>query len=180
MISIYKLYSPSNPHLIYIGSTQQSLYNRFGGHMRDTDQFIQGHRNFRSSCRLMMKTDCQIIELEKCEEKDRLQREQIYMIIAKLIYKKNCINQRWAIPLSISFHTNRWTNRKKQESLTEFKKWKSEADKKYREGSHRREKARNDPNKLENNRKRREKARLKKLEAQQLNRSTNNVQTNNF
>jgi|TARA_R110000744_G_C19187893_1_gene543523 hypothetical protein len=130
MIKIYKLYSPSNPHLIYIGSTEK-LNERKSGHVRDTHQFIQGHRNFRSSCRLAMKEDCEIIELEKCEEKDRYQREQIYMIIAKLIYKQGYINQRWAIPLSGNYHTK---NYMKNCNPIIFKERKAINDKKYREG----------------------------------------------
>jgi len=168
MISIYKLYSPSNPHLIYIGSTQQLINDRKRSHKNDAKSFIHHGNKFRSGCRLIMKDDCEIIELEKCEKKDREKREQIYMIIAKLMYKKNCINYRWAIPLSDSFHTRRYMEKRLLDDPIAFKKWKSDNDKKYREGPKResileRKKLYHSNNKEEINRKRRERAKQKIL-----------------
>ena len=163
MISIYKLYSPSNPHLIYIGSTKNKLNYRKQHHKQDAKSFIYKGDKFRSGCRLIMKDDCEIIGLELCEEKDREKREQIYIIIAKLMYKKNCINQRWAIPLSATFHTRRYIEKRLLDDPIAFKKWKSDNDKKYREGPHResileKKKLFHSNNKEEINRKRRERA----------------------
>ena len=166
MISIYKLYSPSNPHLIYIGSTKNKLIYRKYYHKKDAKSFVHKCGVFRSGCRLIMKKDCEIIELEKCEAKDRKQREQIYIIIAKLMYKKNCINHRWAIPLSDSFKTRRYIEKRLLEDPVAYKKWKSDNDKKYREGPKRelileRKKLYHSNNKEEINRKKRERAKQK-------------------
>ena len=134
---IYKISSKKYPSLIYIGSTIQSLNSRLCNHKREAREFIAERRNFRSSCRLVRKDDVKIEVLESCPEEDRLYREQLYMIMAKLIYKKGCINKRWAIPLSKLYHVNKYEKRKKEEDLEAWKKTIAENNKKYREGKHR-------------------------------------------
>tara|TARA_R110002126_G_scaffold146295_1_gene292282 strand:+ start:174 stop:767 length:594 start_codon:yes stop_codon:yes gene_type:complete len=134
---IYKLSSKKYPSLIYIGSTILSLNNRLGNHKREAREFIAQRRVFRSSCRLAIKDDVMIQVLESCPEEDRLYREQLYMIMAKLIYKKGYTNKRWAIPLSTLYHVNNYNKRKKEENPEDWKKNKAENNKRYREGKHR-------------------------------------------
>jgi len=134
---IYKISSKKYPSLIYIGSTIQSLNSRLCNHKREAREFIAQRRDFISSCRLARKDDVRIEVFESCPEEDRYYREQLYMIMAKLIYKKGCINKKWAVPLSASYHNNNYNKRKKEEDLEAWKKNKAEKDKRYREGKHR-------------------------------------------
>ena len=103
MINIYKLYSPSNPHLIYIGSTSNTLKKRKSSHIGKWNLFNKGSKNYCNSFRLVKYDDCEILLLENCSEEQRKFREQIYIIIAKLIYKNGCCNKQYPISIASNY-----------------------------------------------------------------------------
>tara|TARA_R110000822_G_scaffold75122_2_gene180521 strand:- start:719 stop:1291 length:573 start_codon:yes stop_codon:yes gene_type:complete len=122
--TIYKLTSKKYPSLIYIGSTKTKLKYRLSIHIRDAKNFInQKVKKHRSSCRLVMKDDIEITSLEICNINNRNYREQIYIIIAKLIYKNGCLNKCWALFWGKPFAHRNWKNKNPIHNLKYNKKY---------------------------------------------------------
>ena len=80
MITIYGIEDIND--LIYVGSTKIKIEYRLTGHRND-----KGRNRNCSSSKLNLDY-CIIYELEKCEEKDRKEREQYW------INKLDCVNEK--------------------------------------------------------------------------------------
>jgi len=93
MISIYKITSPLFPNTIYIGSTKKTIEERFSKHKNEFNKFKIGNKQTCRSYPLLKYGTIKLLEI--CEEKDRYQRELIYMIVAKTIMK--CVNYKYPL-----------------------------------------------------------------------------------
>jgi hypothetical protein len=60
---IYKIYSLSNPLLLYVGSTTQPLCERLAGHKTNYKQYLQKKRNYTTSYKIFEECDDYRIEL---------------------------------------------------------------------------------------------------------------------
>jgi len=105
MINIYKLTSKKYPHLIYIGRTENVLNTRLSQHKLDA----KNNKRWCSSCRLANKQDVVITLLRVCNEDEGVANEQLYMILAKLLYRNGCINDKWAIGFSRAYYHKKWS-----------------------------------------------------------------------
>ena len=77
MASIYRLYSVTNPELIYIGSTKTPLPVRLASHVLDHYKFKCGNATKKVSSFAIIETGHYGIELiEHCDIKERYKREQ--------------------------------------------------------------------------------------------------------
>tara|TARA_R110002072_G_scaffold257336_1_gene416082 strand:- start:69 stop:500 length:432 start_codon:yes stop_codon:yes gene_type:complete len=75
---IYKVYSKNEPNKIYIGSTISKLKDRLTCHKK----------NKRTTCREIISLgECQIEELEKCEQEKRYERERYYIETLECVNK---------------------------------------------------------------------------------------------
>lgn len=79
---IYKLVSPSNPELVYIGSTVQTLAKRKSQHKDKLILFNQGEHHYTTSCEVIKFDDCRIelIESFPCNSKEELYAREGYFI----------------------------------------------------------------------------------------------------
>lgn len=92
---IYKIVS-KHTHMIYIGSTMQSLAQRISGHRKDHKKYKIGYIHYTSSYNILDKGDYEIIELEKypCNSNEELLlKEQEY--IDK--FRDICVNKQNAV-----------------------------------------------------------------------------------
>ena len=71
---IYKIWSPSHPEDIYIGSTTQSLAKRIGEHRGKYKQYKNGKTNYTTSFKILEYGDARIelIEHFECKCKEEL------------------------------------------------------------------------------------------------------------
>jgi hypothetical protein len=71
---IYKIWSPTHPDDIYIGSTTQPLSKRIGSHRRHYKQYQNGKRHYTSSYKILEYGDAKIelIENVNCNNKEQL------------------------------------------------------------------------------------------------------------
>jgi hypothetical protein len=89
---IYKIYSPGNPSLTYVGSTIQPLSVRFGGHKREYKRYKKGKCNYTTSFKIFDESDdykIELIENVPCDSKEQLLRAE-----GKYIKEMNCVNKR--------------------------------------------------------------------------------------
>lgn len=63
---IYKIWSPSHPDDIYIGSTTQPLSKRIGGHRKHYRQYKEGKKNYMTSFKILEYGDARIELIEDC------------------------------------------------------------------------------------------------------------------
>jgi hypothetical protein len=90
MINIYKLYSITNPSLIYIGSTAKNIQVRLSQHVIAWDSYKTGLNQKRISSYEIIETEEYGIELiETCSSEDRFKREQYWMDNIKCINKNS-------------------------------------------------------------------------------------------
>lgn len=88
---IYMLWSPSNPNLIYIGSTTQSLALRMGQHRSKYKRYLNGTcKTNYSSFRVLECGDARIELIECVECKDR---KELCRIEGKYIRERECVNK---------------------------------------------------------------------------------------
>jgi hypothetical protein len=87
---IYKIWSPQT-ELIYIGSTTQTLCQRFTDHKKLFNQYKEGITNYTSSFKILEYEDAKIelIEEVNCENKEQLRRSEGELIRQ---YKDICVN----------------------------------------------------------------------------------------
>jgi len=119
-MSIYKLYSITNPELIYIGSTTTPLPVRLAGHVLDHYQVKCGKSTKKVSSYDIIETGHYGIELiENCSIEERYIREQYYINTIKCINKNKCYtgiigNQKtkesWAAYQRLHYALNRDTH----------------------------------------------------------------------
>ena len=131
---IYKLVSFQTDK-IYVGSTTQSLTTRKSEHKSNYKRWINGSYNYVSSFELIHFDDCDIILLEECPCKNKMElhkREREY------IEKLDCVNK--VIP-----------TRTKKEYNNEHREYQKQYNKQYREDNKDklREYEKNRPNKEE-------------------------------
>jgi ribosome-interacting GTPase 1 len=124
---VYKIINPDNSDECYVGSTVQSLIDRFSGHKYD---YIRWKSNistkYMSSFKLFEKygvENCQIVLLEACEvtcKIELLQREQHYI---KTIQCVNQINAHTTTDQrkEAKKHTERPKNPKRSAHLTQLR-----------------------------------------------------------
>lgn len=79
---IYKIWSPSHPDDIYIGSTIQSLSKRMVGHRTKYKQYKNGKNNYITSFKILEYGDAKIelIEDFKCQRREELTAREGYYI----------------------------------------------------------------------------------------------------
>lgn len=88
---IYKIWSPSNPELVYIGSTcEPTLARRMSGHRTNYRGYLNGKGNYVTSFRVLECKDARIdlIKSVECKCKDELR-----CIEGKYIQEMNCVNR---------------------------------------------------------------------------------------
>jgi len=91
MTSIYRLYSITNPELIYIGSTTKPLPVRLAGHVLDHYQVKCGNTSKKVSSFDVIETGHYGIELlEECSIKERFKVEQKWIDSSKCVNKNKC------------------------------------------------------------------------------------------
>jgi len=131
---IYKLWSPSNEGLIYIGSTTQNLSMRKGGHSKDFKKWQNRKRNFVTSFTVLECEDNRIdlLEAYPCSNKMELLKREGYWI-----KKINCLNKNIAGRTPKDYREdNKEEISKKQKSYREKNKEKIlEKQKSYREAN---------------------------------------------
>jgi RNA binding exosome subunit len=91
---VYKIYSPSNPSLTYVGSTVQVLSKRFGGHKKDYKRYLNGQHPYMSSFQIFQEADdykIELIENVPCETKEQLLRAE-----GQYIRNMECLNRKIA------------------------------------------------------------------------------------
>ena len=89
-MKIYKLYSITNPELIYIGSTGLDLHVRLAQHILSWDSFKRGLNTKRiSSYQIIDSGDYGIEEIESCLVEERFIREQHYIDSIKCVNKNS-------------------------------------------------------------------------------------------
>lgn len=106
---IYKIVSPSNPELVYYGSTTKKLCSRMAGHRTD----FRKCKNNISSFEILKFDDAIILLVEKfsCNSKEELHKKE-----GEYILNNDCINKRVA-------------GRKVEDRMEEYKEYQN----KYRE-----------------------------------------------
>lgn len=79
---IYKIWSPSHPGEIYIGSTTQRLVKRIGEHRRKYRLHLKGKYRYTTSFKIMEYGDAKIelIENVECKDKEELVAREGYYI----------------------------------------------------------------------------------------------------
>jgi len=88
---VYKLYSITNPELIYIGSTGLDLQVRLAQHIISWDSFKRGLNTKRiSSYQIIDSGEYGIEEIESCLDNERFIREQHYIDTIKCVNKNKC------------------------------------------------------------------------------------------
>jgi hypothetical protein len=88
---IYKIYSLSNPDLVYVGSTTQPLSKRLAVHRRDYRAWKNGGKKYLSSFDIIDVCDDYRIELlEECPCDNR---EQLHKTEGKYIKELTCVNK---------------------------------------------------------------------------------------
>ena len=113
-MKIYKLYSITNPELIYIGSTGLDLQVRLAQHVISWDSFKRGLNTKRiSSYQIIDSGEYGIAEIENCSVEERFIREQLHISLTKCINKNNAyseFNQKtkesWAAYQKKYYHSN--------------------------------------------------------------------------
>tara|TARA_R100001591_G_C4277684_1_gene164248 strand:- start:9 stop:365 length:357 start_codon:yes stop_codon:yes gene_type:complete len=107
MVSIYGIEDIND--LIYVGSTKQKLNRRLVAHRKDKRNNI-----YVSSSKLNLDY-CIIYELEKCEEKDRKEREQYW------IDKLDCVNE-----VNVMFNKREYMRKYRNNNKEKISKYQSE------------------------------------------------------
>jgi len=90
---IYKLWSPDNLEMVYVGSTCQPLYQRLSQHKRGWKGWKTGKRYY-ASCDMFencQEVKIELVELCPCNSKIELHRTE-----GKYIREMDCINKRVA------------------------------------------------------------------------------------
>lgn len=87
---IYQIWSPSNPDLIYIGSTTQSLSRRMVNHRSEYRRYMNGTYHYVSSFQVLACGDARIELIEEVECKDR---KELHRIEGKYIRERDCVNK---------------------------------------------------------------------------------------
>lgn len=88
---IYKIWSPSNPELVYIGSTcEPTLARRMAGHRSNYRLYLNGKYGYVTSFKVLQYDDARIdlIESIECKCKDELRQ-----IEGKYIEEIDCVNK---------------------------------------------------------------------------------------
>lgn len=107
---VYKLYSITNPELIYVGSTKLNLQVRLAQHIICWDSFKRGLNTKKiSSYQIIDSGEYGIEEIESCSVEKRFIREQYYIDTIK------CVNKN-------SAYTGIIGNQKSKESWNYFQK----------------------------------------------------------
>lgn len=88
---LYKIWSPSHPGEIYIGSTTQSLARRMVGHRTKYKQYLNGKCNYTTSFKIIEYGDAKIELIEKVECKDK---EELTASEGYYIRTLNCVNKK--------------------------------------------------------------------------------------
>ena len=111
--SIYKLSSYSQPNLIYVGSTYQTLNKRLKGHKNAFNAFNRGKGKYCSSFEIIKLGDYHIdlIENFPCENRQQLNCRETYFIKTM-----NCVNK------CVSYLTDEERKEAKLKCNREFKK----------------------------------------------------------
>jgi hypothetical protein len=113
-MKIYKLYSITNPELIYIGSTGLDLQVRLAQHVICWDSFKRGLNTKRiSSYQIIDSGEYGIEEIESCSVEERFIREQLHISLTICVNKNNAyseFNQKtkesWKTYQKNYYHTN--------------------------------------------------------------------------
>lgn len=87
---IYKIWSPSHPDEIYIGSTTQPLAKRMGEHRRKCKRYQNGKCNYVTSFKILSYGDAKIELIEKVECKDK---EELVAREGYYIRTLDCVNK---------------------------------------------------------------------------------------
>ena len=91
---VYKIYSPSDFELCYVGSTTQTLSARMKGHRRSYRDWIKGDLRILTTSFLLFEKygldNCiiELIENYPCESREELHRKE-----GEYVLKLNCINR---------------------------------------------------------------------------------------
>lgn len=89
-MKIYKLYSITNPELVYIGSTGLDLQVRLAQHVLSWDAFKRGINSKRiSSYQIIDTGEYGIEEIESCSDNERFIREQHHIDSSKCVNKNS-------------------------------------------------------------------------------------------
>lgn len=88
---IYQIWSPSNPDLIYIGSTTQPLSKRMTNHRNNYKRYLAGTYHYVSSFKVLECGDARIELIECVECKDR---KELCRIEGRFIRERDCVNKR--------------------------------------------------------------------------------------
>ena len=112
---VYKIWSPSHPDEIYIGSTTQPLAKRIGGHRTQYKQYQNGKSRYFTSYKVLEHGDAKIelIEQVNCKCRDELIAREGYYIRTL-----NCVNK--VIP---DRTTKEYYQDNRQEKLQQNKQW---------------------------------------------------------
>jgi hypothetical protein len=118
-INIYKL-SCNVTELDYYGSTSETLHRRLQGHVKDYKRYINGEKTstYTTSYKIIENNDYEIELMERCEEKDKNDRESYY------IRNFDCVNK--VIP-------NGTAKERMERWLIDNKEHKKQQDKEYYE-----------------------------------------------
>jgi hypothetical protein len=93
-MKIYKLYSITNPELIYIGSTGLDLQVRLAQHVLSWDAFKRGLNTKKiSSFQIIDSGEYGIKEIESCSIEERFIREQLHISLTNCINKNNAYSE---------------------------------------------------------------------------------------
>lgn len=87
---VYKIWSPSHPGEIYIGSTTQDLAKRIGEHRRKYKLYLNGKYRYTTSFKIMEYGDAKIELIEKVECKDK---EELIACEGYYIRTLDCVNK---------------------------------------------------------------------------------------
>jgi len=137
-MKIYKLYSITNPELIYIGSTGLDLQVRLAQHILSWDSFKRGINTKRiSSYEIIDSGEYGIEEIESCSVEERFIREQLYISLTICCNKNSAyseFNQKtkesWAAYQRAHYHANRQAHLSRK--LSYYKSNREKIQKKYR------------------------------------------------
>lgn len=88
---IYQIWSPSNPDLVYIGSTTQSLAQRMGGHRRKYKQYLNG--TYKSNVSSFQVLACGDADIELIKEVKCKCKAELHAIEGKYIRERKCVNK---------------------------------------------------------------------------------------
>jgi hypothetical protein len=113
-MKIYRLYSITNPELIYIGSTGLDLQVRLAQHVICWDSFKRGLNTKRiSSYQIIDSGEYGIEEIESCSVEERFIREQLHISLTICVNKNSAFsefNQKtkesWATYQRNYYHSN--------------------------------------------------------------------------